>query len=281
MASSHPYPIDLILIRHGPSEGDLAQRRHNKGDDSMWTEEFKARHSSKYRLTTKGVEQAKIAGKWLRENVSGTFDAYFCSEYIRAIETAAHLGFPGALWFTEFFLREQDQGVLANRSTKEVHDQYSQELKRRSRDVFYYQPPGGESIANLALRVDRWLSQLRSQFSGFRALAVVHGTTLKAARLRIERLKQEEWHKLDTDPYYVAHNCQIVHYSRRNPNDGSVHRDLCWVRTICPWNISKCPTDWRRIKPPSYNATQLLRYVEMAPRIIDNSPDDDPDLNND
>lgn len=281
MSSSHPYPIDLVLIRHGESESLLAQRLAKQGDLSKWTEELKARHSSKYRLTSRGVKQAKIAGKWLVENISHTFDAYFCSEYIRAIETAAHLGLSGAFWCTEFFLREQDQGVFAGLPSKEVLELYAQELERRSTDAFYYQPPGGESIANLALRVDRWLSSLRAQYSGYRVVAVVHGSTLKAARLRLERMKQEEWYKLDTDPDYTAENCQIVHYSRRNPENGSVHRDLSWVRSICPWNISLTPTTWRRIKPPTYSSGQLLRFVEMAPRLVDNSPDDDPDLGHD
>jgi len=280
LASSHPFPIDLIFIRHGESEGDLANRMAKAGE-LMWTEEFKKRHSSKYRLTTKGVQQAKTAGKWLKENVATTFDAYYCSEYVRAMETAAHLQIPHSLWYTEFFLREQDQGVLAGRPTKDNEELYANELQRRSRDIFYYQPPGGESIANLALRVDRWLSTVRAQFSGCRVVTVCHGTTLKAARLRIERLKQEEWHKLDHDPYLIANNCQIVHYSRRNPEDGSVHRELEWVRSVCPWDLTLTPTNWRRLQFVNFSGPELLRFVEMAPRIIDNDPNESPDLGSD
>jgi len=91
--SSQPYPIDLVLIRHGQSEGNLAQARSDKGDDGLWNvQDFKERHTSRYRLTTAGVKQAKQAGDWVKENITTQFDRYYCSEYVRAMETAAHLG---------------------------------------------------------------------------------------------------------------------------------------------------------------------------------------------
>ncbi len=35
------------------------------GDEGDWTQEFKERHTSRYRLTDKGRVQAEIAGKWV------------------------------------------------------------------------------------------------------------------------------------------------------------------------------------------------------------------------
>jgi hypothetical protein len=37
-------PIDIVLVRHGESEGNLAQAYSKKGDDSLWTPEFSARY---------------------------------------------------------------------------------------------------------------------------------------------------------------------------------------------------------------------------------------------
>lgn len=273
--SSQPFPIDIVLVRHGESEGNFAQSRSAKGDDSCWTEEFKQRHSSRYRLTSRGVQQAKVCGEWIQENIAKHFDRYYCSEYTRAMETAAYLGFPDATWFSEFFLREQDQGVLAGKSLTELKEAYAHELERRSRDVFYYQPPGGESIANLSLRVELWLSSLRQHSSGFSVVAVVHGNTLKAARILLERLKQEEWSKLDEDPHYIAYNGQVVHYSRRNPTTGRIHNHISWVRTICPWDTTRTPMEWRRVCQTTHTAPELLRFVDMAPRLIDSSPDEE------
>ena len=61
-------PIDLIFVRHGQSEGNLAHRMSEKGDNSFFTPEFRERHSRAFRLTNKGIEQAKSAGFWLKKN---------------------------------------------------------------------------------------------------------------------------------------------------------------------------------------------------------------------
>jgi len=234
----------MVLVRHGESEGNLARRKFKQGDNSYYTEEFKKRHSSRYRLTTVGQEQAEITGKYIRENIFSSFDRYYCSDYIRARETAALLTFDGAEWFSEFYLREQDMGTSDLVGNPNI-DQREQE--RRKLDAFYYAPPGGESIANCCLRVDIWLDALHKSCAGFRVLAVVHGNILKAMRIRLEKLRQEEWVNLKNDDNYRSYNCQIVHYSRRNPQTGKIHRNFVYVKTICPWN-SKISTDWRKIE---------------------------------
>jgi len=60
-------PIDLVLVRHGESEGNVARRSSAAGDNSVFTEEFCGRHNSRFRLTDRGREQARAAGAWLRE----------------------------------------------------------------------------------------------------------------------------------------------------------------------------------------------------------------------
>ena len=69
-----------MLTRHS---GNLAQLQSKKGDDTLWTREFANRHTSNYRLTDLGRQQARVAGDWIRNNISESFDTYFCSEYIR------------------------------------------------------------------------------------------------------------------------------------------------------------------------------------------------------
>lgn len=60
-----------------------------------------------------GKKQAEITGKYLREHF-GTFDAFYTSEYVRAMETAALLNLPHAKWVTDFYLRERDWGQLVS-----------------------------------------------------------------------------------------------------------------------------------------------------------------------
>lgn len=70
------WPLELVLVRHGQSEGNEAVARSQRGDLSAYTPEFKNKHSSTYRLTDKGIEQAKVAGHWIRENIGDKFDRY-------------------------------------------------------------------------------------------------------------------------------------------------------------------------------------------------------------
>eukprot|EP01133_Synstelium_polycarpum_P014927 gene14927-17651_t len=116
------WPFELVLVRHGQSEGNEAQSRSKKGDLSAYTPEFKKKHSSTYRLTDKGILQAKIAGKWVRENVAEVFDRYYTSEYVRAMETASLLGLDEAKWLTEIQLRERDKGKMDNISWTEKNE---------------------------------------------------------------------------------------------------------------------------------------------------------------
>jgi len=62
------------------------------GDLSAYTPDFQKKHSSSYRLTDKGIAQAKVTGEYLRKKIGNHFDRYYTSEYVRAMETAALLG---------------------------------------------------------------------------------------------------------------------------------------------------------------------------------------------
>ena len=70
------WPLELVLVRHGQSEGNEAVARSQTGDLSAYTPEFKNKHSSTYRLTDKGIQQAKVAGQWIRDNIGDKFDRY-------------------------------------------------------------------------------------------------------------------------------------------------------------------------------------------------------------
>ena len=113
---------ELVLVRHGESEGNVAYQRSKMGDASMYSGEFLRRHSGQWRLTDQGIEQAEAAGAWLRAHYPEGFERLYVSEYLRAKETAGHLNLPpgGAsgdpkkahMWFAELVLREREFGRL-------------------------------------------------------------------------------------------------------------------------------------------------------------------------
>jgi len=134
------WPYELVLVRHGQSEGNEASSRFKRGDKSAYTPEFSQKHSSTYRLTDKGIAQAKLAGEWIKQNISTTFDRYYTSEYVRAMESAAYLNLPGAKWLTEIVLREKDKGNLDNMDPEEKAEKFGFELEKRKRDSFFLGP---------------------------------------------------------------------------------------------------------------------------------------------
>ena len=261
-------PIDLVLIRHGESEGNLAQERSQNGDQSDWKHGFGQRHTSHYRLTEFGRYQAQVAGQWIKKNISKTFDHYYCSGYIRAMETAALLKINRAKWDVDFYLRERDQGVLGGISRAERQQTYGDEIRRRDLDTFYWAAPGGESIANSCMRVDQVIRQLAESFSGFRVALVCHGNIMLAFRIRLERMKQQRFRELLKNPQHKICNGHVLHYTRRDPENGEIHAHLSWVRSVCPWDLSLSSNDWCKIQPPLWSNEELLAEANQTPQIV-------------
>lgn len=159
-------PIDLVLVRHGQSEGNAAKRRSEAGDNGAFTEAFMKRHSASFRLTAKGREQACQAGEYIRKEFlkNGVgFDRYITSEYLRAMETAALLELPNAKWFGDFYLTERDWGDLDICPENERNEKFRDALRKRRVEPFFWRPPGGETFAELCLRVDRVLHTLHRE----------------------------------------------------------------------------------------------------------------------
>lgn len=263
-------PKNLVLVRHPESEGNVAADLSKKGDHSAFTTEFKMRHSSLWRSTDQGVNQALIAGKWIHQNIGNAFDRYYTSEYLRALEGAAYLALPNARWYAEFYLRERDWGELDRMSQEERRQKFHNALERRKIDGFFWRPPGGETMAELCIRVDRVLDTLHRECPEGSAIIVCHGEVMWGFRMRLERISQVRYNALDisTNPFDKIHNCQILHYTRMDPTTGEVSPYLNWMRSVCPWNTDLSRNKWEKIFRPTYTNQDLLAIANIFPRLI-------------
>eukprot|EP01111_Echinosteliopsis_oligospora_P002061 TRINITY_DN13016_c0_g1_i1.p1 TRINITY_DN13016_c0_g1~~TRINITY_DN13016_c0_g1_i1.p1 ORF type:complete len:370 (+),score=97.41 TRINITY_DN13016_c0_g1_i1:30-1112(+) len=270
------WPYELILVRHGQSEGNLAQARSKAGDMSSYTPEFRKKHSSAYRLTDKGRAQATSAGEWIKKNMDTRFDRYYTSEYVRAMETAALLELPDGKWYTEIVLRERDKGHLDNVSWTEKNERFSDEMALRKRDSFFWAPPGGESIAQVCVRVDHTFNTLRRECSNKRVIIVCHGEVMWAFRVRLERLNSVRFHKLQasTDKRDLIHNGSILHYSRIHPKTGEVSPTFRYMKHTCAWRPEYSSKGWMEFDRPIYTNEELLETVNTVPRLVNNRVDD-------
>jgi len=264
-------PIDLVLVRHGQSEGNVAVAASKRGDRQyIESEEFRLRHSGWWRLTELGVQQAQQAGEWVRENIGGSYDRYYTSSYTRAMETAAYLGLPDARWYIDPRLRERQRGHedLWNRMDAE---ELAKSVEQRDSAPLYWRPLNGESIADVCFgRVRDVIETLHRETSEGKAIIVCHGEVMESFRVVLERLTQQqyqEWTR-SPDPHEHIYNGQVFHFTRRSPEDGEITRHLNWWRSISPTDLSLCNPAWRPIQRPSFGNEELLALAEETPRLI-------------
>ncbi|MGC4044316.1 MAG: phosphoglycerate mutase family protein [Armatimonas sp.] len=265
-----PMPEDLYLVRHGESEGNLVNARSRQGDDSLFTREHLERHSFEWHLTDRGIEQAKAAGSCLREEARLPFDVCMTSEYVRAMETAAYLEIPDAQWHPYLYLRERSLGELEALPFREKQERFGESLERRQRYPYLWRAEHGEALEDLSLKWDRIQQILHRKYSMQRALVVTHEGVLWEARHLIERLPVSEMDRLigSHDPKDRIHNCQILHYTRRDPVTGKLNAHLDWMRSICPWDTSLSTNEWQPIERKTYSNTELLEMASHYPRLF-------------
>ncbi len=268
-------PIDIIMVRHGRSEGNKANEYSRKGDNRFFTPEFLDKHSRVFRLVDRGIRQAKAAGEWIKANVPMPLDRFYVSDYIRAKETAAYLDLPHASWRVEFHLRERDMALMDNCPDDEKKKLFSIEQEQHERDPFLSYPAGGgESIALHCLRLKAGIiTHWARECSDKRIIAVCHGHVMRAIQLEFEDLGHDDFIRLDSseEPADKIKNCQILWYSRRDRADHKLFPHLVAVRSVCPLNTATGLVEdfgWREIIRKRHSNEDLLREVQGYSRQI-------------
>lgn len=262
MNESKHRPLELVFIRHGESEGNVAVHAAENGDTSFFTPEFRDRHSSSWDLTAKGIQQAILSGEWIRKNINGgIFDAYYASTYIRAKKTAGYLNLPNALWNIRDYLREHDWGNLDVMTDEERILKHPEAMEKRQTNPYYFAAPGGESLADVLIRARVGiLSTLYRKLSNKRGIIVTHGNLLWPIRIIMESLLPEEYLEMKRlkQPQDKIHNCQIFQYSRIHPTSGEITEKFAWTRSVCPWNYNPLINNWRPIIRKKYTNEELI-----------------------
>lgn len=257
-------PLHLVLVRHGHSEGNRAQEA---GDPSLMTTEYRNRAAADWRLTDRGRDQAKEAGRWVQEWMAGDggdpFDRLYCSPYARARETAALLDLPEAGWRLEPMLRERDWGLwegLAKQTTKE---RFPVSWKQKKRNKFLWRPECGESTPDLDLRVREMLATFARELSGQRVVCVTHEDVMWAFRFRLEKLTIDQWLAMGDEKIHEIPNCGILHYTRAD-EAGKVHPKFVRVRLVDP-RVPSNEHDWWSVSRPRFSNEDLLNQLEDLP----------------
>jgi 2,3-bisphosphoglycerate-dependent phosphoglycerate mutase len=171
---------ELILVRHGQSEGNVAAEAAAR--DRLDKIEVPARDPDVV-LSETGRKQATALGKWLGAlSEDERPGAVWSSPYRRARETAeialevcgVRLDFR-----IDERLRDRDMGITDMLTRTGIRERHPEEAERRSWiGKFYYRPPGGESWADVAFRVRSVLTDLAGSEKEERVLVSAHDVVL-------------------------------------------------------------------------------------------------------
>jgi 2,3-bisphosphoglycerate-dependent phosphoglycerate mutase len=173
---------ELILVRHGESEGNTAREAAEEAQADVI--DVRQRDAD-VPLSALGREQALALGSGIG---SISWDHAWTSPYVRAMQTA-QLACPDVNFRVDERLRDRELGVLDRLTARGVRAHFPEEAERRRwLGKFYYRPPGGESWADVALR----LRSVLGSPSRRRVLVFAHEAVIHLIRYVVEPVTVEE-----------------------------------------------------------------------------------------
>jgi probable phosphoglycerate mutase len=204
---------ELLLVRHGESVGNVAAARAREAD--ALEVEVPARDAD-VDLSDLGRQQAAAVGAALASMPPDAVpQALACSPYVRARETAriacekAGLELPTRI---DERLRDRELGVLDRLTSAGVRERYPEEAERRRwLGKFYHRPSGGESWADVVLRLRTWLADADRVLAGQRVLVVSHDVVIALTRYICAELDEEQVLEIArSTPVRNAGICRLV-----------------------------------------------------------------------
>lgn len=182
----------LGIIRHGESTGNIAAARAEAAGAELI--DIPERDAD-VPLSPTGQEQAAAVGRWLAGvPASERPEAVVVSPYRRAVQTAdALLAGTGLTPRYDERLRDRELGILDLHTALGVRNRFPAEAARRDRlGKFYHRPPGGESWADVALRVRSLLRDVTADHPGGRVLLVGHDALVWLLRYVVEDMHEAD-----------------------------------------------------------------------------------------
>lgn len=179
---------ELLLVRHGESAGNIARERAEASSAEVIDIEWRDADTP---LSEHGREQAAALGLWLADR-AGAVDDVWSSPYVRAHDTARialrAAGMRRSVRVDER-LRDRELGVLDRLTSTGVRTRMPEEAaRRRTLGKLYYRPPGGESWADVALRLRSFLRDLDTDDGA--VLISCHDAVILLLRYVLERLDE-------------------------------------------------------------------------------------------
>jgi probable phosphoglycerate mutase len=169
-------------------------------------------------LSDLGHLQAEAAGRWfaaLPDNEKP--EILLSSPYIRARQTAEAICNAGGLaggakpTITDERLREREFGIFDGLTSRGIREQFPTEASHRTKmGKFYHRPPGGESWADVILRLRSVMNTINLHYADHRVLVVCHQVVVLCMRYILEELSEGQILAIDKQAEIL--NCGICAY---------------------------------------------------------------------
>lgn len=260
-------PINFIVVRHGESVGNFARSRSEAGDNSVM-ESLQNTHIAHWPLTKKGIAQAKKTGQFINQHLINDekmiFDRMYVSPFARAMETAGYLDLIRAQWIIDSRISERDWGELDRMMSDDERERlFSEILKKRKTEPFFFTPPHGESMNTFTLRTSDFIDRLHEE-DKTNIIAVCHGEVAKNFRTILFGHSPMEYAETEfsQESSKRIHNCQIDHYTRRDPKTLLLSDRLEWFRFYRPTEgRDETESDWQHIPSKRRSSYDLLQMA--------------------
>lgn len=174
----------FLIIRHGQSTANLEERYAGWYDAP---------------LTELGRKQAATTTDYILKNYH--VDAVYSSDLIRAVETVKEIAARANVPLVkEKALREIDGGEWEEKQVEEIAREYPEQAYLWKTDIGKARPTGGESFAELQVRIDSAFRKIAAENDGKTVVVASHGGAIRTMQCLFENVPIEDMRKVPWTP---------------------------------------------------------------------------------
>jgi probable phosphoglycerate mutase len=209
------WPARLWIVRHGQSAGNVAREAADAA--GLHAIDIHLRDVD-VPLSELGQRQADALGRWFAALPEGERpETVLSSPYVRARQTAKAICEAGGVTpsarqpIVDERLREREFGLWDRLTTAGIRQKYPDQAAHRALlGKFYHRPPGGESWADVILRLRSALDTISLHHADRRVLIVCHQVVVLCLRYILEELDEAAVLAIDKAGEVV--NCGLCEY---------------------------------------------------------------------
>jgi broad specificity phosphatase PhoE len=212
----------LWIVRHGQSAGNVARDAADAA--GLGTIDIDLRDVD-VPLSELGHRQADALGRWFASLPEEERpEVTLVSPYTRARQTAKAICQAGGVTesarqpIVDERLREREFGLWDRLTTAGVREKYPDQAEQRTLlGKFYHRPPGGESWADVILRLRSALDTVSLHHADRRVLIVCHQVVVLCLRYILEEMDEAQILEIDKAGDVV--NCGVCEYQFEPDDD--------------------------------------------------------------